>query len=92
MNRTDFARFFVIGGAGVLTTIYLALIALQPQEAPDYLVKGLIAVGLAFTFVFGVVVLSDWFSYLKELLSTEEVSAWLRSVKVALVSRINSSN
>jgi hypothetical protein len=69
MVRFDITRFFTIAGAGVLLTIYLALISLQPERPPDWMVRGAFVFIVLPTAIFAAIVLSDWLTYFKEWLS-----------------------
>jgi len=55
-------------GGGMLVTIWLALIWLNPTTPPDWMVKGAFVLIALPTFVFGTIVLSDWLSYLRSRL------------------------
>ncbi len=58
-------HIFLLGGAGVLVCVWLALIALEPKETPDYLAKGLFLLVALPTFIFTAIVLSEWLTYFR---------------------------
>ena len=56
---------FLWGALGVMTCVWLALIALKPQSPPDYMVRlGFVFIVLP-TAIFAAVVISDWITYFR---------------------------
>ncbi len=60
LNRPDLPKLFLLGGLGVMVSVWWALIWLAPVKAPDILVKFLVVGGVVTVAMGAAFNISEW--------------------------------